>query len=129
MKITKNMKAGYQGKHDSMRAKAEKLLDHPGSAKDVYYSKSCADKEQMRPFKEGGHVKDHKKHEMKESKSYERMEHMKKGKDCKSPQKFAEGGVGKIRRGVATMEGQPIARSVGKQVTKAPKKESYKKNI
>ena len=132
MKITKNMKAGYQGKHDSMRAKAEKLLDHPGSAKDVYYSKSCADKERMRPFKEGGHVKDHKKHEMKESKSYEKMEHMKKGgsmkkdKDC---QKFAAGGVAKIRKGVATIEGKPIEGSVGKQVTTGPKKESYKKNM
>jgi hypothetical protein len=123
MKITKNMKAGYQGKHDAMRAKAEKLLDHPGSAKDVYYSKSCADKDRMRPFKEGGSVK-----------AEEKMEHMKKGgsmkkdKDC-YPKKFAEGGVAKIRHGQATSEGQPIAGSVGKQVTTGPKKESYKKNL
>ena len=133
MKITKNMKAGYQGKHDAMRVKAEKLLDHPGSAKDVYYSKSCADKTRMRPYKEGGHVKDHEKHEMKESKSYEKMEHMKKGgdmkKDCKGPQKFAAGGAAKVRKGVATMEGKPIEGSVGKQVTTGQKKESYKKNM
>lgn len=96
MQITKNMKAGYQGKHDSMRAKAEKLLDHPGHAKDVYYSKSCADKERMRPFKEGGHVKKH--------------------KDC---QKFAAGGVAKIRHEEANADGTP----------KKMKKESYKKNL
>ena len=32
--ITKNMKAGYQGKPDAMRMKAEKLLNHPGKADD-----------------------------------------------------------------------------------------------
>lgn len=121
MKITKNMKAGYQGKHDSMRAKAEKLLDHPGSAKDVYYSKSCADKEKMRAFKEGGSVKAEEKME-----HYKKGGSMKKDKDC---QKFAAGGVAKIRHGVATAEGKPIAGSVGKQVTTGPKKESYKKNL
>lgn len=83
MTITKNMKAGYQGKHDAMRAKAEKLLDHPGHAKDVYPSKSCADKERIRPYKKGGSVK----------------------KDC--VQKFAAGGVAKIRHGVATADGMP----------------------
>jgi hypothetical protein len=86
MPITKNMKAGYQGKHDAMRAKAEKLLDHPGHAKDVYYSSSCADKSKMRTYKEGGTVK-------KEEKK----------KECL--QKFAAGGVGKIRHGEATAAG------------------------
>jgi len=81
--FTKNMKAGYQGKKDSMREKAEKLLNHPGHAADVYYSKSCADKEQMRPYKKGGCVK----------------------KD--TPQKFAMGGVAKIRHGEATLQGLP----------------------
>lgn len=76
MKITKNMKAGYQGKYDSMRAMAEKLLDHPGEAKAVYYSKSCADKERMRPYKAGGAVKtrEPKSHEAKEEKAYRDME-------------------------------------------------------
>lgn len=61
--ITKNMKAGYQGKPDAMRMKAEKLLNHPGKADDVYYSKSCADKSKMRAYKEGGSVKKAKSHE------------------------------------------------------------------
>lgn len=110
MEITKNMKAGYQGKRDAMRAKAEKLLNHPGYAKDVYYSKSCADKEEIRPYKTGGHVKKHKEHEEMESKKYEKMEHrksggqMKKDKDC---QKFAMGGVAKIRHEEATPQGLP----------------------
>jgi hypothetical protein len=81
--ITKNMKAGYQGKKDSMREKAEKLLNHPGHAADVYYSKSCANKDHMRPYKNGGSVK----------------------KDA--PQKFAMGGVGKIRHEEATKQGMP----------------------
>lgn len=55
--MNENMKPGYQGKKDAMRDMAEKLLNHPGHAKDVYYSKSCADKEKMRPFKKGGLVK------------------------------------------------------------------------
>lgn len=110
MEINKNMKAGYQGKRDAMRAKAEKLLNHPGYAKDVYYSKSCADKEEIRPYKTGGHVKKYKEHEEMESKKYEKMEHrksggqMKKDKDC---QKFAMGGVAKIRHEEATPQGLP----------------------
>jgi hypothetical protein len=90
--ITKNMKAGYQGKKDSMRDKAEKLLNHPGHAADVYYSKSCADKDQMRPYKKGGSVK----------------------KDA--PKKFAMGGVAKIRHDEATTQGLP--RSFKKQSLK-----------
>jgi len=228
MKITKNMKAGYQGKHDSMRAMAKKLLNHPGEAKDVQYSKSCADKSKMRPYKEGGHVKEHemkmepmkkggsmkmdkemkmaKNGSMKKGKDCmepmkkgapmrmaeggsmnmpkgnsmgmnsdsmgmpkgtymnmpegtymgmnmakggymnmakggsmnmkkDCMEPMKKGgsmkknKDCGSPQKFAAGGVAKIRHGVASMDGKPMANSVGKQVTKGPKKDSCKKGM
>ncbi len=49
-KLPYTMKAGYQGKYDSMRAKAEKLMSHPGHAADVYYSKSSADKSKMRPY-------------------------------------------------------------------------------
>jgi|ERR1043165_485722 hypothetical protein len=94
MKFTKNMKAGYQGKHDSMRAMAERLLDHPGHAKDVYYSKSAADKEKMRPFKTGGEVMDKKNGSMK------------KTKDCNKLQKFAVGGAGKVRHGEATPDGK-----------------------
>lgn len=110
MEITKNMKAGYQGKRDAMRAKAEKLLNHPGHAKDVYYSKSCADKEEIRPYKTGGHVKKHKEHEAMESKKYEEMEHRKNGgqiKKDKTCQKFAMGGVAKIRHEEATLQGLP----------------------
>jgi hypothetical protein len=76
--ITKNMKAGFQGKKDSMREKAAKLMDHPGKAVDVYYSASCADKEKMRKYKSGGSVK-----------------------------KYAMGGVAKIRHGEATAQGLP----------------------
>lgn len=108
MEISKNMKAGYQGKRDAMRAKAEKLLNHPGHAKDVYYSKSCADKEEIRPYKTGGHVKKHKEHEAMESKKYEEMEHKKKGGSAKGDcQKFAMGGVAKIRHEEATPQGLP----------------------
>jgi len=85
MEFTKNMKAGYQGKPDAMRAKAAKLLDHPGHADDVYYSKSCADKTKMRAYKEGGSVK----------------------KEKTTCQKFAMGGVAKIRHGEATVQGLP----------------------
>lgn len=72
--ITKNMKAGYQGKPDAMRMKAEKLLNHPGKADDVYYSKSCADKSKMRAYKEGGSVKKAKSHEKMETAAVERLE-------------------------------------------------------
>ncbi len=111
--ITKNMKAGYQGKPDAMRLKAEKLLNHPGKADDVYYSKSCADKSRMRPYKEGGSVK----------KEDSEMEYMKGGavkkmedrvrtgaskKDKGRCQKFAMGGVAKIRHKEATPQGLPI---------------------
>lgn len=77
-KFTKSMKAGYQGKKDSMREKAAKLMNHPGKAEDVYYSNSCADKEKMRKYKSGGSIK-----------------------------KYAMGGVAKIRHGEATAQGLP----------------------
>jgi len=111
--ITKNMKAGYQGKPDAMRMKAEKLLNHPGKADDVYYSKSCADKSKMRAYKEGGSVK----------KEGSEMEYMHGGmvkkmedrvrtgaskKDKGACQKFAMGGVAKIRLKQATPKGLPI---------------------
>lgn len=117
--MNKNMKAGYQGKPDAMREKAERLLNHPGHAADVYYSKSCADKDRMRPYKEGGAVK---KEEMESYKNGGVMEkhHMedrkkikKHKKDC---QKFAMGGVAKIRHDEATSDGMPTK----------PKKKSIK---
>jgi len=114
MQITKNMKAGFQGKPDAMRIKAEKLLNHPGKADDVYYSKSCADKSQMRAYKEGGSVK--KDHcEMDACKKIE--ERIRTGaskKDKGGRQKFAMGGVAKIRLKQATPQGLPI------KVTKKP---------
>jgi hypothetical protein len=85
MEIRKGLKAGYQGKKDSMREKAERLLNHPGHAKDVYPSKSAVEKEKMRPYKKGGHVKD---------------------SDSKCS-KFAMGGAAKIRHGQATKDGMP----------------------
>jgi hypothetical protein len=109
MEFTKNMKAGYQGKKDSMREKAERLLNHPGHAQDVYYSKSAADKEKIRPYKKGGHVKSHMEHEKMETQKQEKMEHKKKGGSVKKDdcQKFAMGGVAKIRHEEATAQGLP----------------------
>lgn len=85
--FTKSMKAGYQGKKDSMREKAEKLMNHPGKAPDVYYSSSCANKEKVRKYKSGGSV-----------------------------QKYAMGGVAKIRHDEATPQGLP--KSFKKKSTK-----------
>lgn len=64
-----NMKAGYQGKKDSMREFADRLTKHAGHAPDTIYSKSCADKERMRIYKEGGMVK-------KDDEEYERKKHI-----------------------------------------------------
>ncbi len=145
------MKAGYQGRRDEMRDKAAKLMDHPGEAKDVYFSKSAADFDKIRPYKDGGHVRQrhavqkgiemfkeemerhrqaehhkkmkhiHKKGEgdmkkdkmdkmkdggcMKKMKDGGTMKDMKK-KDC-SVQKFAMGGVAKMRHEEATKDGMP----------------------
>ena len=89
MKINKNMRAGYQNKPDSMRKMADKLMNHPGKAKDVYYSASCADKEKMRLYKKGGLVKD---------------AHTKK---CDKDDKYAMGGVAKMRHDQADSKGMP----------------------
>jgi len=116
MDFKKNMKAGYQGRRDEMREKAEKLMNHPGHAEAVYMSKSAADKDKMRPYKEGGHIKDHNKQEEKDinkehHKKMEREEKMEKNK--KNPrmkgecQKFALGGVAKIRLEEANANGTP----------------------
>jgi hypothetical protein len=109
MEITKNMKAGYQGKPDAMREKAERLMNHPGEAKNVYPSKSCADKVKIRPYKEGGSVKQEKAEPYKETTdkkmdTYKEGGTMKKDKKC---QKFAMGGVAKIRHEEATSQGMP----------------------
>lgn len=47
MEMHGNMKCGYQGKHDSMRAQAEKLLNHSEGAKRESKTKN---------FKKGGVV-------------------------------------------------------------------------
>lgn len=78
--MDKHMKPGYQGKSDAMRDKAEKMLGGSGNAPDVIYSKSCAEKEKMRPYKGGGSVK--------------------------SCHKYAAGGVAKIRHGQSTPSGK-----------------------
>ena len=48
--MNKNMKAGFQGKNDSMRDLAHRMLSKPGEAKDTYYSKTCANKDKIRPY-------------------------------------------------------------------------------
>lgn len=60
-----NMKAGYQGKKDSMREFADKLTKNAGHAPDIIYSKSCADKARMRIYKEGGMVESDEEYERK----------------------------------------------------------------
>lgn len=94
--MDKNMRAGFQGKKDAMRELADKLMNHPGTAKDVYPSASSADKEQMRLYKKGGHVKNS----------------TKSGDSCK---KFAAGGVAKIRRKQCTKSGSPLPASKQKR--------------
>src|SRR4051812_29207953 len=114
--MEKNMRAGYQGKYDSMRALADKLTKHSGHAKDVYYSKSCADKEPMRPFKEGGRVDaDHRdeKHMNKRHHDETATEiEFKKGgavnKRTVKREKFAAGGVAKIRHDQSTPDGKQL---------------------
>jgi len=111
--ITKNMKAGYQGKPDAMRMKAERLLNHPGKADDVYYSKSAADKSKMRAYKEGGSVKKEvSEMEYRKGGAVEKMEdRVRTGaskKDKGGCQKFAMGGVAKMRLKQATTQGLPI---------------------
>ena len=97
--MNKNMRAGFQGKHDSMRALADKLMNHPGEAKDVYMSASAADKEKMRPFKKGVHVKN-------------------STKSASSCKKFAAGGVAKIRHKQATKSGAPLPPSKARKSCK-----------
>lgn len=104
MQITKNMKAGFQGIRDAMRVKAEKLLNRPGKAKDVYMSKSAADKEKMRAYKKGGSVKSKMNKDDYGVECRKKGGSMKKDKDC---QKFAMGGVAKIRHDEATKAGMP----------------------
>jgi len=136
MYFNKNMKAGYQGRKDSMRNMAESLMDHPGHAEAVYFSKSAADRERMRPYKDGGHVKQRKdvmknienfkgdmeKHRQQMHHEYvsklekAKEEKMKKDKmkdggrikkkEC-GVKKFAMGGVAKIRHDEATKDGMP----------------------
>lgn len=77
--MNKNMRAGFQGQHDSMRALADKLMNHPGNP----------NKEPVRLYKEGGSVKKTTK------------------KEC-SCNKFAAGGVAKIRHKEATPSGNPL---------------------
>jgi hypothetical protein len=111
--MDKNMRAGFQGKKDAMRELADKLMNHPGTAKDVYMSASAADKEKIRPFKKGGHVKKeeygHGGHVKKSSKS---------GSSCKTKtakSNYAAGGVAKIRHKQATKSGAPLPASKQKR--------------
>lgn len=55
MDSLKNLKADHCDKLS--KEKARKMLGDQGSAPDTIYSKSCADKSKMRPFKKGGMVK------------------------------------------------------------------------
>lgn len=81
---TKDRRAGYQGQPDAMREMADKLMNHPGHVEDVILSKSAPQFEKIRPYKKGGAVKKPR---------------------C---QKFALGGVAKIRLGVANAKGLPL---------------------
>lgn len=73
------MRAGFQGQHDSMRALADKLMNHPGDV----------NKKPVRLYKEGGSVKKTTKKEF-------------------AHNKFAAGGVAKIRHKEATKSGAPL---------------------
>jgi len=57
MNRNRNLRAGYQNKPDAMRELADKLMNHPGTAKDVNMSRSAAEQERMRMYKSGGSVK------------------------------------------------------------------------
>lgn len=122
--FTKNMKAGYQGRKDEMRDKAQRLM------KDDSHS-------QVRAYKDGGHVKEREEtmerienfkdetERHKQHMHHKNMQHLAKGedvemkkdkkktdssakkKDC-NVQKFAMGGVAKIRHDEATKSGMPI---------------------
>lgn len=83
-----NMKAGFQNMHDSMRAMAEHLLGKGGHAAPVYYSKSCAEKSHIRPYKSGGKV-EHDKHAM------HRLDHKGHPRDRLPDRKMHDGGVTK----------------------------------
>jgi hypothetical protein len=134
----KNMKAGYQGKPDAMREMAQRLMNHPGKCPDTIFSSTAADKEKMRPYKEGGrvstdddeegkmkrgmlstnfHIEKIKKDAAKE-KEDDKTEYKKGGavKSCSKREKFAEGGVAKIRLGQSTMSGKqiPVKKKTGK---------------
>lgn len=93
---TKHRKAGYQGKKDSMRDKAEKLMGYSGKLGE------CSDKSKAKGYMGGGHAK---KGEYMEGGPTRKM----KGGTVKknSVQKFAMGGVAKIRHEEATSQGLP----------------------
>jgi hypothetical protein len=134
----KNMKAGYQGKVDAMREMARKLMNHPGHTPDVILSKSAAQKDKMRPFKEGGTVKEEgrlsagkgaltsnfhiekikKDANRAKEKEEDKIEYKKGGsvKKCTKREKFAEGGIGKFHHGQATLSGKqiPVKKKTGK---------------
>lgn len=82
--MNKIMRAGYQGKPDAMRKLADKLTNHAASASEP------APEE----YKKGGAagVKSNKAQKM---------------ESVKGCQKFALGGVAKIRHGAATKQGLP----------------------
>jgi hypothetical protein len=143
----KYMKAGYQDRPDPMREMAEKLSNPSrGDEPQIIFSKSAADRERIRPYKEGGmvskkivlntkpHIEKMKKDISKEEERERREEKQKKDtskadeqaykkgghvQKCDKKQKFAAGGIAKIRLDEAT--------STGKQILK--KKKSYTNNF
>ncbi len=153
----KYLKSGYQGKPDQMRELAERLTDpRRGHEPEFTFSKSAADREEMRPYKTGGMVsKDDKKihvssnyhiekmkkdiskeeererkaerekrekEEQKKKDGFKVDEEYRKGghvKHCNEKQKFAAGGVAKIRHDQSKADGQPILK----------KKKSYTNNF
>jgi hypothetical protein len=115
----KNMRAGYQGKYDSMRAEADRLSRKTGvgnGGPDVIFSKSAADRTKMRPYREGGMVE----HEDVDKKKKEDKDVYKKGGCVSKRLKFAGGGaIWKYRHEMMTKDGQP----------KSPKKSSLKDTV
>lgn len=122
--MEKNRRAGYQGKTDSMREKADKLMNQSGKSDGSRCSKSSTDRSRTKKMEggpakkmcggsakkmEGGTVK--KMGGGSAKKMYMEggpTKKMKGGTAKKnSAQKFAMGGVAKIRHDEATSQGLP----------------------
>jgi len=107
MNRNRNLRAGYQNKPDAMRELADKLMNHPGTAKDVNMSPFAAEQERMRMYKSGGSVKKKAGGSVKKKS----CGHTDKSSHKSTTKKFAAGGVAKIRHKQATKSGAPLPSS------------------